>query len=174
MVAFQRVRLVCRLRGAEIVTKIAIRVESIPVEASKVKSVSLLEDNRKSKRQNVRIRVALFVVMQGVAVQDHGRALGNEHAVVHEIFRRAVRRRVPEWGVDTEDLFDGSPKVWKVLLVLGTGPTVSSDHTVKLVLAAGLHVRVLANESEEPLDDTGCLRTSRHVSLMWPLLFRET
>lgn len=116
-------------------------------------------------RENVRIRVPRFVVMESEAVQDHSRALGNVHAIVHEIFRGAVRRRVPERSVDAQDLFDDRTNVGQVLLVFGTGPAVPSHDAVQLMLGTGLYVGVLANKGEEPLNDAGRLRAGIAISV---------
>lgn len=62
VVALHCVCLMSRLRRAEIIAEVAVGVEGI------------------------RIFVALLVMMQGKAVQDQCGALGNEHAVIHEVF----------------------------------------------------------------------------------------
>lgn len=44
--------------------------------------------------------------MKGVTVENQGGAFGEEHAVVDEVFRGTVWRRVPEGRVDAQDLLD--------------------------------------------------------------------
>ena len=97
--------------------------------------------------------------MHCIAIQNQSAALGNVHPVVHEVFRRAMRSRVPERGVDAHDLFDYSAYEGQVLLILGTRPARPPDDGVELVVGAQLDVGVLANECEEPLDNAGGLLT---------------
>ena len=97
-------------------------------------------------------------MVEGVAVQNQRGTLGDEHAVVDKVLRGTVRRRVPERRVHAQNLLDDRTDVRQLLFVLSHGPAVPSHHAVELVVGAGLNVRVLANESEEPLDDARSLR----------------
>lgn len=91
--------------------------------------------------------------MKGVAIENQRCSLGNEHAVVNEVFGRAVRRGVPERRVDTEDFLDDGADVGQVLLIIGIGPAIPADDEIQFVVSARLDVGVLPDERKEPLDD---------------------
>lgn len=92
-------------------------------------------------------------MVQGEAVQYHRSALGNVHAVVDKIFSGTVWRSVPEGSVNTEDLLDNRTDVRQALLVFGFRPAIPTDNEVEFMVSTRLNIGVLANESEEPLND---------------------
>ena len=94
------------------------------------------------------------------AVEDQRAALGYEHAIVHEIFGRAVWCSVPEWRMHTEHLLDNRADVWKILLVVSIRPALASHDGVQFLVCANLHVRMFADESKEPLDDSRSLEVT--------------
>ena len=146
----------CGFCAAQLIPEVAVRVEC--ETSSQLKFTSGAANGKTIGRSHLRVWVARFVVMQGKAVQNYSTALGNIHPVVHKIFGGTVRRRVPERGVDAQDLFDDGTNVRQVLLVLGAGPAVPSHNAVQFVVGTRLHVGMFANESEEPLNDAGRLR----------------
>ena len=81
VVALHRVGLVGGLCGAEIITEVAIGVKRMSVGG-----FEWIVHRRGCLRSHLRVLVALLIVMQGEAVQDQCGALGNEHAVIHEVF----------------------------------------------------------------------------------------
>ena len=90
-------------------------------------------------------------------VENQRAALGDEHAVVDKVLRGAVRCGVPEGGVHTEDLLDDRANVRQVLLIFSARPAIASHDSVQFLVRANLHVMVLADESEEPLNNSRSL-----------------
>lgn len=155
VVAFHRVPLMRRFCRAELIAEVAIGVEGETVKTQGL----LMRCARPANNwgEDVRVWIAGFVVMHCIAIQHQGAALGNVHPVVCEVLRGTVRGGVPERSVHAQDLFDYGANEGQVLLILGTRPTGPADDGVELVVGTQLDVGVLANESEEPLNDTGRL-----------------
>lgn len=79
---------------------------------------------------NLRIGIALVVVVEGEAIQDDSSSLGEIHAIVHEILRRTVGRGVPERRMYTKDLLNNRADVGQILLILGNRPAVPADNKI--------------------------------------------
>jgi hypothetical protein len=67
-------------------------------------------------------------------------------------------RAVPERRVDPQNLLDNGTNIGEILLVFGDRPAASSHNVVEFVVSTGLNVWMLADESEEPLNDAGSLK----------------
>ncbi len=63
--------------------------------------MSVMKRISRNTKRDVRVRIARLIVMERIAIQDHGGTLGNIHPIVHEILGGTVGRSVPERGVNT-------------------------------------------------------------------------
>ena len=59
--------------------------------------------------------------------------------------------------MNAKDLLDNRTDVIQALFVLGIRPTLSTDDSVELMVGTRLDIGMLANKSEEPLDDARSL-----------------
>lgn len=95
MVSFHHVSQVSRLSAAKIITKIPVGVEGVAGMTYIPSGNSL----RVAKWLCSRIGVPRFVMVEGEAIQNHYRILGNEQAPVDEVFSGIMRGRQPERGM---------------------------------------------------------------------------
>jgi hypothetical protein len=107
----------------------------------------------------VRIWILLLIVMDSIAIENDSCVLRDVHSVVYKVFCRIVRRRYPKRRADPLHLrihiaieketinsqifiaylLDDGSDVRKAFLVLCTWPTISANHTVKLLMGSGLN-----------------------------------
>jgi hypothetical protein len=83
--------------AAEIIAKVPIGIESKT-------AIIMRMLTGVSRTEGLRVRVALLVMMEGVAVENHDCAFWNEHPVVDEVFCGTMRRSHPEGSVNPLDL----------------------------------------------------------------------
>jgi hypothetical protein len=98
-------------------------------------------------------------MMYSIAIENDCCVLRDVHPVVYKVFCRIVRRRYPKRRTDplhlriqitiekeaidgqyfVAYLLDDGSDVRKVLLILCTWPTISTDHAVKFSMGSGLN-----------------------------------
>jgi hypothetical protein len=120
------------------------------------------------------IRVPYCVMMHGPSVENNHSVFGDQLSLINKVLDRNVRSPKPKWIMAPLDLqtnvtpnrviaaielylLDDSVAIGKILLVINSWKSITSNNKVKLLLRFSLYVRIRRNERREPLHNSGGL-----------------